>query len=59
MKSMIRRKSTYCAYLANLPMVPSGSLREEDLVVGQLLLVRERDAIDALQRLLRGVPKEI
>jgi hypothetical protein len=40
-------------------MVPSSSLREEDLVLSQLFLVRERDTVYALQRLVVGVAEEI
>jgi hypothetical protein len=40
-------------------MIPSSSFREEDLVLSQLFLVRERDTVYTLQRLVVGVAEEI
>ncbi len=40
-------------------MVALGGFGKEDLVVGQLFLVGERYTVDALQRVVVGVSKEV
>ena len=40
-------------------MVALRGLGEEDLVLGQLLLVGERDPVDALQRIVLGAAQEV
>ena len=47
------------AYLADLPVVALRGLLKEVLVLGHLLLVRERDTVDTLQRVVLRVSEEV
>lgn len=40
-------------------MIPLCSLREESLVLSQLLLIWERDTVDTLQRIVVRITKEV
>ena len=53
------KNSQTSTHLADLAMVALGGLGEEDLVLGQLLLVGERDPVDALQRVVLGATQEV
>ena len=46
-------------FFADLTMITFGSFSKEQLVFRHLLLVRERDSIDTLKRLVVRVAKEI
>ena len=61
MNSHSQRKSLESieTYLANLPVVTLRGFLEEVLVLGHLLLVREGDTVDTLQRVVLGVAEEV
>ena len=61
MNSRSQRKSLESieTYLANLPVVTLRGFLEEVLVLGHLLLVRERDTVDTLQRVVLRVSEEV
>ena len=44
---------------SNLPMIPTGCFGEELLILNHLLLVRERDSVDTLQRVIVGIAEEV
>jgi hypothetical protein len=45
--------------LANFAMVTLGSFGKESLVLGKLLLIRERNTIDSLKRIVVRVTEEV
>ena len=55
----MKKNSQTSTHLADLAMVALRGLGEEDLVLGQLLLVGERDPVDALQRVVLGAAQEV
>ena len=46
-------------YLADLPVVALRGFLQEVLVLGHLLLVREGDTVDTLQRVVLRVTQEV
>ena len=55
----MKKNSQTSTHLADLAMVALRGLGEEDLILGQLLLVGERDPVDALQRVVLGTAQEV